>query len=299
MPANSKIAVSALMAAVLALAGCSSKPTGTGSPRYDKAGPLPIGGGVYKVGKPYQIAGNWYYPKEEPDYDRTGIASWYGPKFHRRQTANGEWFDMNRLTAAHPTLPLPSYARVTNLRNGRSLIVRVNDRGPYARNRIIDLSKRSASLLGFIGTGTTRVRVRYLSPAPLNGDDPAVMAQNRQLIRMAGGASAPLTTATTRRKGDRLTIAPIAAMPAAPGRRPGAGQRYFVQVAAFSRLDNAQIAQNRLTDIGVTRIIPAQVAGRTFHRVRLGPFRSGQEADQVRSRTVTAGFSGARLVKTE
>ena len=106
--------------------------------------PLRKGGGRYHVGKPYQIAGNWYYPKTNPNYERVGTASWYGPGFHGRLTANGEIFDMNSLTAAHPTMPLPSYARVTNVENDRSVIVRVNDRGPFAHDRLIDLSKRTA-----------------------------------------------------------------------------------------------------------------------------------------------------------
>jgi len=125
--------------------------------------PVPKGGGRYKVGSPYKIT--------DPSYDRVGIASWYGEMFHGRYTANGEIYDMNALTAAHTTLPLPSYARVTNLQNGRSLVLRVNDRGPYAHDRIIDLSRRSAQALGFERNGTARVRVQYIGGAPLNGDD--------------------------------------------------------------------------------------------------------------------------------
>ena len=112
-----------------------------------------------------------YTPREDPGYDRVGSASWYGELFHGRRTANGEIYDMDRLSAAHPTLPLPVYARVTNLNNGRSLVVRINDRGPFARDRIIDLSRRSAELLGFRNHGTATVRVKYLRRAPLSGDD--------------------------------------------------------------------------------------------------------------------------------
>ncbi len=119
--------------------------------------------GVYKVGEPYQVNGVWYTPIEDYGYDETGIASWYGPDFHGKATANGETFDMNEVTAAHRTLPMPSLARVTNLENGRSLIVRVNDRGPFVAGRIIDLSRRSAQLLGLEGQGTGRVRVQILA----------------------------------------------------------------------------------------------------------------------------------------
>src|SRR3954468_19034491 len=124
--------------------------------------------GVYKVGDPYQINGTWYYPAEDYNYNETGIASYYGGEqqgvnFHGRLTANGETYDMNALTAAHQTLPLPSLVRVTNLENGRSIVLRVNDRGPYARGRILDMSRRSAQLLGYEGRGTAKVRVQLLA----------------------------------------------------------------------------------------------------------------------------------------
>jgi rare lipoprotein A len=133
--------------------------------------PVPKGGGVYMLGKPYQVGGIWYTPREEPGYNRVGRASWYGELFHGRRTANGEIYDMDRLSAASPTLPLPVYAQVTNLSNGRTIVVRINDRGPYANDRILDLSRRSAEVLGFRGSGTALVRVKYLGRAPLSGDD--------------------------------------------------------------------------------------------------------------------------------
>lgn len=172
-----------LALAILALGACSSSSTRpvsrydartgvSASPRVIWDGrPVPKGGGTYKIGAPYKVSGVWYIPREDRNYDRTGVASWYGADFHGRKTANGEIFDMSALTAAHPTLPLPSYAYVTNLENGRILLVRINDRGPYANNRIIDLSRQTASLLGFAGQGLVRVSVRYAGPAPLSGDD--------------------------------------------------------------------------------------------------------------------------------
>jgi rare lipoprotein A len=146
--------------------------TQTLSPRVIKVGdPVPKGGGVYKLGDPYVAAGKWYVPVNDQAYDQVGIASWYGDFFHGRRTANGEIYDMNALTAAHPTLPMPTYATVTNLENNRTIVVRINDRGPYHDGRIIDLSHRAAELLGFYPKGSGPVRVRYLSPAPINGDD--------------------------------------------------------------------------------------------------------------------------------
>lgn len=132
---------------------------------------LPKGGGYYKVGKPYQIKGRWYTPRVDPTYDEAGQASWYGPNFHGKKTANGEVFDQDALTAAHPTIPLPSYAYVTNLENGRTLLVRINDRGPFANDRILDASARVARELGFYEQGTARVRVKYAGRAPLDGDE--------------------------------------------------------------------------------------------------------------------------------
>lgn len=170
----------------LTLAACGGDPTSFSSgkvkvdpkygvkpsPRVVRNGkPVPKGGGRYMVGKPYTIAGKRYYPKEQPNYRERGKASWYGAAFHGRKTANGEIFDKESLTAAHPTLPLPSYVHVTNLKNGRSMTVRVNDRGPFHGNRILDVSERVASMLGFKHDGIGQVEVKYLKTARLDGQD--------------------------------------------------------------------------------------------------------------------------------
>ncbi|RWP85830.1 MAG: septal ring lytic transglycosylase RlpA family protein [Mesorhizobium sp.] len=142
------------------------------SPRViSQNGRIQRGGGRDQLGKPYQVRGKWYYPKEDKRYAKVGLASWYGDAFHGRLTANGEVYDMTHLTAAHPTMPLPSYARVTNLKTGSSVIVRVNDRGPYHEGRIIDVSERAAQMLDYANTGTAQVKVEYVGRAPLDGDD--------------------------------------------------------------------------------------------------------------------------------
>jgi rare lipoprotein A len=146
---------------------------------------VPKGNGGYKIGAPYKIAGRWYTPTEDPNYDRQGRGSWYGTDFHGRKTANGEIFDMNALTAAHPTLPLPSYVYVTNLANNRTILVRVNDRGPYANDRIIDMSRASSRALGFENQGVTQVRVKYAGRAPLDGND----YHERQFLAQQGRGS--------------------------------------------------------------------------------------------------------------
>jgi rare lipoprotein A len=148
--------------------------------------PIPKGGGSYKVGKPYNVNGRTYFPRENSSYRGEGIASWYGPDFHGKQTSNGDFYDMHAISAAHPTMPLPSYARVTNLDNGRSIIVRINDRGPYVRNRIIDLSIGTAKALNFYGHGLARVRVEYVGPAPLEGSDDKIL-----LATLRDGSPAP------------------------------------------------------------------------------------------------------------
>jgi rare lipoprotein A len=158
--------------APIALDRYSAKTGSSSSPRmFTDGDQIPKGGGHYKLGAPYKIANRWYAPAEEPGYDKVGLASWYGTDFHGRKTANGEAFDMYALTAAHPTLPLPSYAYVTSTRTGRTVLVRINDRGPYAHDRVMDLSRRTAEALGIAAAGVSEVRVKYAGRAPLSGDD--------------------------------------------------------------------------------------------------------------------------------
>ena len=174
-----------VLAAAFTLANCSAPRVASNgrsidpkygvaaSPRVVEDGePVPKGGGREMVGRPYQVAGRTYVPRENPSgYSRTGLASWYGSAFHGRLTANGEVFDRQSIAAAHTTLPLPSYARVTNLENRRSIIVRVNDRGPYHANRLMDVSEGVAEALDFRRAGTARVQVDYVGRASTRGSD--------------------------------------------------------------------------------------------------------------------------------
>ena len=189
--------VMVLATGCLMLAGCgtSNKSTSrydskygvSASPRVVQPGqPVPKGGGTYRVGRPYVVAGRTYTPRENPRYRADGIASWYGSDFHGRLTANGEVYDMEGISAAHPTMPIPSYARVTNLHNGRSIIVRVNDRGPFHANRVIDLSKKTAEVLELRRSGVGRVRVEYVGRASLDGSD-----DRRLLATLSVGRPAP------------------------------------------------------------------------------------------------------------
>ena len=190
-----------LAAAALLLAGCA-----TSEPRV--AGHYRVGHPSYKVGAPYQINGVWYYPKVDYNYDETGVASWYGEAFDHQPTANGEVFDLNDLSAAHRTLPLPSIVEVTNLQNGRSLRLRVNDRGPYAQNRIIDVSRRAAQLLGFERSGTTTVDVRILKDESIKVAEAAKRGSAGDVELAAAASTAPIAA--------RVAPPPAAAPPPAP-----------------------------------------------------------------------------------
>jgi rare lipoprotein A len=211
--AAARAALLAILAPAL-LSACSSggpdpKWGVSSSPRvYGANDTIPKGGGHYKLGRPYVIGGRWYTPREEPGYDEVGIASWYGDDFHGRKTANGEIYDMNRLSAAHPTLPMPSFVYVTNLENGRTVLLRVNDRGPYVGNRVIDLSRAAAKALGTKGKGLGRVRVRYAGKAPMNGED----HRERQFL-----ASQPWSG------GDRIATTSGSPFAPLPPRRPDRG----------------------------------------------------------------------------
>ncbi|AMN42419.1 septal ring lytic transglycosylase RlpA family protein [Rhodoplanes sp. Z2-YC6860] len=190
------------------------------SPRLVQLGePVPKGGGTYRVGKPYVVGGRTYSPEENSNYRAEGIASWYGEDFHGRQTANGEIYDMQSISAAHPTLPIPSYARVTNLKNQRSIIVRINDRGPYHADRLIDVSSRTAQLLGFSDTGTTQVRVEYVGKASLAGSD-----DTRLEATLRRGTPAPgpneLKAATVQAFNMRSEQPPISGRVPTPSDRP-------------------------------------------------------------------------------
>ena len=302
-----EMALLAVMGGALLLAGCSSDEKldpfeGQGSPRYTKSGPVPKGGGRRVVGKPYQVAGKTYYPTKNPKPVQVGMASWYGPKFHRRMTSNGEWFDMNYLSAAHKTMPLPSYARVTNLENGRVVVVRVNDRGPFVGTRIIDLSKAAAAKLGYLRKGKAKVKVEYLGPAPL-GDDRRLLAKlnhmktapKTHLLAAIRGREVP----SARRPGVMLASAtPRAATRAFAASVPGAAA-YFVQVASFSDRARADELYRDLKRYGPARLVAASVNGVRYWRVQLGPFASANEADDARAAAMQAGIRDATVIAVQ
>lgn len=308
------VAISALLLSACSGGGSFDSDLGvSSSPRVAGGGNIPKGGGVYKVGRPYRVAGRWYHPHEDPDYDRAGTASWYGTAFHGRKTANGEVYDMYALTAGHPTLPLPSYAYVTNLQNGRTVLVRINDRGPYAKDRLIDLSYQTARTLGFHQHGLARVRVRYAGRAPLNGDDGAerrfLAAQSWSETKYAASASAPITTASIRAgtqpraSGDLQSSAvpswsvaryrqetreqhQAAAAPASLGARAG---DTYLRVGPFASEAEAERLRFMLAGSDPSIVEALHSAGAAAYRLRLGPYDDPGAAAAM-ARIAAAGF---------
>lgn len=269
---------------------------------------------VYKIGNPYQVGGVWYYPERDLAYDETGIGSWYGDEFAGRLTANGEIFDPDMVTAAHKTLPMPSVVRVTNLDNGKSLVVRINDRGPFVAGRIIDLSREAARLIGYRDQGIARVRVQVLAEQTLRLEK---LAKNGNFSEITGDVSAMPTVAAVEqpevsmtatsssgktvdsdvendnvsalellarsRVGEVITVAPIET-------------QIWVQVGAFYAEANASNVLAKVEDVGAGQVSPVDVSGQTLHRVRIGPLNSVEAADRALDGVIGLGFSGARIV---
>ena len=278
--------------------------------------------GAYKVGDAYRVGGIWYYPKVNYAYRATGIASWYGPGFHGRPTANGETFDQNHLTAAHRTLPMPSMVRVTNLDNGRSIKLRINDRGPFSNGRIIDVSRRAADLLGFRRQGTAKVRVEIIEDesralaavalsevAAAHAPDAAPMVPV-EVVELPPSlrSAAPATQATTPAASQTALATPRPVetprlrhllAPAPDGivtRVPVESSRIFVQAGSFTRLDNAHKLRARLVKVGKAKIARATIDDRRYFRVRFGPMASVADADRLLAVLIDNGHTEARVV---
>ncbi len=292
----------------LVLSGCAGKP------------PPPAPKPVYKVGQPYKVAGVWYYPREQPDYDETGLASWYGQDFHGKRTANGEVYEMNALTAAHKTLPMPVSVRVTNLENGRSIVLKVNDRGPFVNGRIIDVSRRGAQLLGFSGAGTAPVRVQILdggASGAFVAARPHTSAEEKTLVAAApssGVSSQVLPGSVVDPKAKSASPAKVQSAPIEIGKEPvavaqkqaepeiefrpvPATRNMYVQVGSFRDRVNAERLRGRLlrADPGF-QISPIVIEGKAFYRVRTGPLATVEIADATLTRIIAAGQQGAQIV---
>ena len=308
-----------MMCSPLALAACASgaRPPAVVAPPVASAEPE----GIYKVGKPYQIEGIWYYPSEDYAYVQEGIASWYGADFHGKRTANGERYNMNDITAAHPTLPMPRVVKVTNLDNGRVLKVTVNDRGPFHSKRIIDLSMKAAQLLGFYEAGTARVRVEIdpeesmtLKNIALRKDPgempqiaaaprPTIAAMNLDPVPGAVNIPAPAVKPVALPPPPPKATANTAQVPTTPQFKPaakpvpGAPGGLFVQAGAFSEEAKARKLEQQLGELGPVHIVPTTVNNKKLYRVRLGPLADNTTATALLGKVKAFGYNDAKVIR--
>ena len=279
--------------------------------------------GKYKIGNPYQIKDVWYYPKKNYEYDETGIGSWYGTKFYGRKTANGEIYDMNGISAAHRTLPMPSFIRVTNLDNGRTMNTRINDRGPYAHGRILDLSRRAAQLLGYEKQGTARIRVRILANesralarklkgetelaevgSPITVDSLPKIKVSSYNLPVVGNNQPPSPMSISVPVPPQPVVAPFNGDQLAT--LPTDGQvtvetvlqqvRIFIQAGAFSNFENANRVRASLSAHGTVKVSRVLINGRDLFRVRIGPLASVAQADHMLERVFQSGYTEARTI---
>lgn len=277
--------------------------------------------GHFKVGKPYTIKGRRYYPKETYNYSETGVASWYGPNFHGKQTANGEVFDKYELTAAHRTLQLPSIVRVTNLSNGRAVILRVNDRGPFAHDRVIDVSERASTLLGFKNAGTARVKIDVLRQESLQvaalaksgkdttGFEVALNNGHRNIIKSptvrppqtpvqkVNVASVNQVDQAQFGTGRLEPVQSEALKPSVNASAPvGVTPRIYVQAGSFSQEQNALMLSNRLSHFGDSKVYLTRVNNQPYYRVRLGPYRDEAQAQKIASALIQGGNPNTKII---
>ncbi len=265
-----------LFAALALLAACASQPKKVATP--SQLPPPPSQAGV-KIGKPYVVFGKTYVPSDDRGYDQKGIASWYGPTFHAKATANGETYNQDDVTAAHKTLPMPSWVEVTNLDNGRQLVVRINDRGPFVDGRIIDLSRRSAQLLGVDRPGLANVRVKRVYP-----DGDWARKNPPQLVSSPLPPPPPTLPSTTLAAAPTIAPAPMVSAPTAT---------HFIQVAALSDEGRARALASVLADFGPSAATPAPGG---MWRVRIGPIDLAR-ADTLLWDVRASGYPEARVVQ--
>ena len=301
-----------------------------GTNNYGEYGPR------YKLGLPYSIKGKRYVPEENYNYRETGVASWYGPNFHGKTTANGGTFDMHTISAAHRTLPLPSVVRVTNLENGRQLKIVINDRGPYAHDRIIDLSRRSADLLGMRRKGTALVRVEiiadesralkeYMKSKGKYGRLPSPSINSRytdlrdKKIQPQVGAAPIAKISSGKTNTSKLTVAKISPVQSYKKRtpilkkpeptvktsnpvsfpRPATPMRQgtFIQAGVFTSKENAVKTVHMLKKYGIPRMDAiTNSAGKRYYRVRVGPIKTAEDADAILSSIRRSGFKDASAI---
>ncbi len=317
----------ALVCSPLALAACAghTPPAVVANPATATAEP-DAGGGIYKVGTPYQVEGIWYYPAEDYAYVQEGVASWYGSDFHGKRTANGDRYNMDDLTAAHPTLPMPSVVKVTNLDNGKMLRVTVNDRGPFHSTRIIDVSKKAAQLLGFYEAGTARVRVEIDAEESITLKNIALKKRPPEMPQIVAAPRGVVTAANIEPlapiPGNSLppgavkpvSVPPVVAPPPPSAKSPAQVPKasapvkktapeaktpggIYVQAGAFSEEANARKLEQQLGELGKVHIVPTTVNKKKLYRVRLGPVADATVAAALLTKIKSFGYNDAKVVR--
>ena len=253
---------------------------------------------IYKIGKKYNVGGKYYYPKKDLYYNKTGIASWYGPKFHGKLTANGEIYNQYALTAAHKTLPLPSAVKVTNLKNNKSLVLRINDRGPFVNDRIIDLSSKAADILGLKKEGTGLVRVQILK-------DKSIL-----LEKLAKKGSFPEIADLKRTELPNIIIPNKAIVKIKDTKNQkviskkinynlkNSNKEYkiYIKLASFSSNKNAEIMKEKVSYIDKVKIYKIHKMNKTLYQVKAGPFLSVEKVDKLHSLLLKKGMQGAKII---
>ena len=253
---------------------------------------------IYKIGKKYNVGGKYYYPKKDLYYNKTGIASWYGPKFHGKLTANGEIYNQYALTAAHKTLPLPSAVKVTNLKNNKSIVLRINDRGPFVNDRIIDLSSKAADILDLKREGTGLVRVQILREKSL------------YLEKLAKQGSFPEINDLKETELPNITIPRKVAVKIKDTKNQkivtkkinynlknlNKEYKIYIKLASFSSKKNAEIMKKKVSYIDKVKIYKIYKMNRTLYQVKAGPFLSVEKVDQLHSLLLQKGMQGAKII---
>ena len=253
---------------------------------------------IYKIGKKYNVGGKYYYPKKDLYYNKTGIASWYGPKFHGKLTANGEIYNQYALTAAHKTLPLPSAVKVTNLKNNKSIVLRINDRGPFVNDRIIDLSSKAADILDLKREGTGLVRVQILREKSL------------YLEKLAKQGSFPEINDLKETELPNITIPSKVAVKIKDTKNQkivtkkinynlknlNKEYKIYIKLASFSSKKNAEIMKKKVSYIDKVKIYKIYKMNRTLYQVKAGPFLSVEKVDQLHSLLLQKGMQGAKII---
>lgn len=288
------------ISALLLLCNCSGDPKEFQYKNLtEEVKAIKANGGYYKVGNPYKVMGQYYTPKEDYNYSEVGMASWYGDDFHNKLTANGETYDMRAITAAHRTLPLPSIVRVTNLENGKSIIARVNDRGPYVKNRIIDVSQKGAELLGYRNNGIAKVKVevleresRAIKEAMLSKTSTSKIFNEAINYEVSNTTinTTPTYTAEISVKAPTSTTIAQNSVPTSKG-------NFFVQVGAFSDYNKAKEIADDMKRFGKVSIFEAFLSKDGVYRVRIGAYQNRDDALKILDRVLDYGHHDVTIVQ--